>query len=121
MFKEQVFHVKYKATNNVITDVRKATLHITGAEMENLVKYIAEHGFLMLKKKVALLTNEPNHVVASTLFSLNMKDSNHPQLVNVYSTVDAVMHWLNLPWNTQEYEKIIANPSKASYFAFSSK
>lgn len=118
MLKKQVYHPSYKVTNNVLTDTRKARMHITGKEMEKLVEYIASQGFLMIKKKLALLTKEPNHVVASTLFSLNMKDSEHPQLINVYSTVDAVIHWLNLPWNTHDYKKIIANPSDFSYVSF---
>lgn len=121
MLQQQVYHPNYNASNNVITDVRKARLHITQGEMEKLVGHIADHGFLMVKKKVALLTKEPYHVVASTLFSLNMRDLNHPQLVNIYSTVDAVLRWLILPWNSQDYKNIIRNPARSSHISFTSE
>ncbi len=112
---DQLAHKAYDRSFNVITDVRAARLHITAVDMDQLIRYIAENGLMNIKKKVALLTKEPNHVVASTLFSLNMKDSNAEHLINIYSTVDAVMDWMHLPWAPEDYTRLVSNPAASVY------
>lgn len=117
----QTRHKKFDKSYNVITDVRKAHLNISAAEMDQLIRFIAEKGLINLKKKVALLTKDPNHVVASTLFSLNMKDSDAPHIINIFSTVDAVMDWLHLPWSPEDYTDIVLDPLASGYDLISSK
>lgn len=121
MLEHQLAHKAYNRTHNVITDVRNAQLHITAQEMDQLVNFIAEQELMNIKKKMAMLTKDPGHVVASTLFSLNMKDSNSQHAIKLYSTEDAVLDWLHLPWMPEDYKKLILKPEESKYEMITSK
>lgn len=62
------------------------------------------------KRKVALITDSPNQMVFATLF----KNSNtqKSKVIEVFSTQESAIHWLNRSLNKEEILSIISNLEK---------
>ena len=58
-------------------------------------------------RRVALITNTPNQVVSTTMFK--MIQQNKSQLVEVFSTNESALEWLNSNLNKEEILSVLAS------------
>ena len=90
---------EWKNNYNVLADIRDSKFLISESEIKDLHK----HYDLSVKRKSALLTNFPSHVVFGTfLKNYNIKES--LILPEVFSTVEAALFWLDI--NLEENERV---------------
>ena len=78
---------------SVLIDIRNARFSGESKEFPQLLEIFSKMPGNRTNRKFALLTETPQQVAYSTMFSQFIK-SNFPLLVEVFSTYDAAMNWL---------------------------
>lgn len=71
--------------------------------LEDIVKYanfLADNYHVFGNRRVALITNTPNQVVSTTIFK--MMQQNKSQSVEIFSTNESALEWLNSNFNKNE-------------------
>ena len=93
-----------------LLDFRNADLKISHNDIPILVSTLKEFPVLQSNRRIAYLTNKPNEVVLTTLFSIAAKDI--PIKPQIFSTIEAVINYLGLyTLNKEELESIIKEVS----------
>jgi hypothetical protein len=77
-----------------IIDVRKAEIIMTRTELEDYGDWVVENLKLKGLRRLALLTENPDQVVKSTIYTLNVKVS--PLNYNIFSSLEGAIPWLNI-------------------------
>jgi len=81
---------------NSILDFRDSVLNIDSKGIEKIVKFI-RNIMCHSKRKIALLTHTPEHVVITTLFANDVNDANDanlPMQYKIFSTLRATTTWI---------------------------
>ncbi len=81
-------------TYSVFVDLRNSKFVFTRDEREKAFSSLQEYIFQMnMNRRCAFLTNKPNEVVASELFSMRMSKFSEMSF-KIFSTEGAAMNWL---------------------------
>jgi hypothetical protein len=92
-YKEKLFIDKeYDPTFDVISDLREFTLNFEVEELDKIVNLFLDHPDKIMKRKSALITNNPKQVAAGMIFQT--KSSVTPVNVMVFSTPEAANDWI---------------------------
>jgi hypothetical protein len=79
----------------LIADFRDAQLDFTKQDILAFIDFMRATKKLLGDRRVAILTDTPNQVVASELYIMNL--GNLPMKVDFFSTLDAAIKWVNHP------------------------
>jgi hypothetical protein len=94
-YKEILFaDEEYDATYDVVSDLREFTLNFEVEELDKIVNLFLDHPDKIMKRKSALITNNPKQVAAGMIFQT--KSSVTPVNVMVFSTFEAAMEWITM-------------------------
>lgn len=85
----------YSPDLNTITDLRNAKLSALDYEVNEFVNFLKQTKGIVGNRKVAIITNTPDQVAITSLYSMYTKDL--PIKNEVFSTIEAAISWLGLP------------------------
>jgi hypothetical protein len=85
----------YDPTFYVINDFRDSELIFEEDEIHDFVNFVKNHKLLYGKRKITFLTNTPNQTVFTSMLDLFKNETNIT--IQTFSTLLAVIRWLNLP------------------------
>ncbi|HPR33582.1 MAG TPA: hypothetical protein PLK12_15890 [Prolixibacteraceae bacterium] len=102
----------WKDYYDVLSDIRNGKFVLTNSDIKNIHGYLDKYPEINAKRKSAILTNLPSHVVFGTL----LKGHNDTELSlitpEIFSTLEAALLWLGIARNEKEsIEKIFAELS----------
>lgn len=104
----------FKADSTFIIDCRLADIKLTHEEIDNLCKFISSQTKLSSGNRLAIITDNPNQVFKSTLFSINPNVKHIAY--QVFSTITGAVNWLNInSHNTAIIEKKIYSMAASRY------
>lgn len=83
-----------KAFDN-ISDIRNAHFTMKEDEAKKIIEYIKVDRRWLSERKTAHLTKKPNQVVFQTFLEMN-KSKEIPNAIERFSTLNAVLKWLNI-------------------------
>lgn len=86
----------YRPTQNKILDYRDATIRADEADMKRYLEFVKGFPKVLGRRRTACLTNTPNHVVVTTILKSIFRQSDVPIVIGVFSTIDAILNWLNI-------------------------
>jgi hypothetical protein len=92
---EEIKEKDYNATYNFLVIFTHCTILLTKEDLTNYLEFLKEHKDITGKRRSALLTNTPNHIVFSYLHRESMKE--FPINFEVFSTLPAALFYLGLP------------------------
>ncbi len=75
-----------------LIDIRKAKITLTEEELEDYGNFVANNLKLEGLKRIAILTEQPEQVVKSTIYLLNKRIK--PLQYRIFSTLDGALRWL---------------------------
>lgn len=89
MINNPLFDQKY----NVLDDFRDAIMEYSLEGTKNIIEWIARnHNY---PRQAAHLTNSPDQVAATTIFS-NLKSPKLEINLKIFSTIESALNWINL-------------------------
>ena len=98
---------RYKPTLNQLLDFNGAIFTISSQEVSTYANFIKNTPKFIGERKIAVLTNTPNQVVPSVLLKMNLKNS--LVLIEIFTTYEKAIHWLNIPnLSIEEIKNILA-------------
>ncbi len=102
--KEEVKDPDWRDSYNVLGDIRKGSITLSDYDTNNMRGYLDDNQEINAKRKSAILTNLPGHVV----FGILLKGYNDVKrsliIPEVFSTVQAALSWLGV--EEKEYGRI---------------
>jgi len=94
----------FNPTYNFLVIYTHCNIQISKQDIARYKELLEEHKEILGKRKSAMLTNTPNHVVFNLLYRKALKE--FPMTFEIFSTLGAALKWLGVP---NEYEsKIIS-------------
>jgi len=78
---------------DIIIDLHDLIFDVEVTDLKEFVDFYLRNLYLMGHRKIAMITETPNQVVATTLFK--QMHENLPQSIKVVSTVSAAVVWVN--------------------------
>jgi len=101
-FKSRVANDRlYNPDFNIIDDLREVRFVISKEELFEYVSFIQNKKELYGKRRSALLTATPNHVVFTSLFSSWCTDL--PIDIGIVSSIDGALRWVGLPFSESDW------------------
>lgn len=94
----------FNSAYNFITILYSCELLYTEEEINKYKIFLDQNKNIIGKRRSALLTNSPEHVVFSHIYKEAL--SNFPMNFQIFTTINAALSWLQLPIS---YENIINN------------
>lgn len=76
-------------------------------DIDKYVKFLDANSKVYGNRRVALITNTPNQVVSTTMFK--MMQQNKSQSVEIFSTNESALEWLNSILNKDEILDILVS------------
>jgi len=92
--KNIVIDKQYNLNYNSIIDFRNAQLLLNEDDLNDYINFVITKSKINGKRKVALLTDTPNHVVVLTMFDMLSKSL--PMKYNIFSTMEASLEWVGV-------------------------
>lgn len=89
-----------------LVDLKKVTFSTNLEDIDKYVKFLETNYHLFGNRRVALITNTPNQVVSTTMFK--MMQQNKSQLVEIFSTNESALEWLNSNLDKDEIFEVLA-------------
>ena len=77
-----------------LIDIRKAKITMTVEELDDYGNFVADNLKLEGLKRLALLTEQPEQVAKSMIYTLNKRLK--PLQYETFSTLDGAIHWLHI-------------------------
>lgn len=102
--------VKYNPTLSHLLDFKDAIFTTSSQELSKYAEFLKNTPQFIGKRKIAVLTNTPNQVVPSMLLKMNLKNS--LLSVEIFTTIEKAIDWLNIPNLPKEEIKIILTKLK---------
>lgn len=93
---------EYNPNFDVVFDFRNATTIVKQQDIDKFYKFFITFIPVLGKRKSGYLTENPNEVVITTLFSMKLQDSLIQS--DTFSTIKGIVSWIN---NTQINEQIL--------------
>ena len=108
-FKKQISKdLNYDFSFNTLFDMRDAIIKVSESEMILLLEFLNKHFKKGNVRNVAYLTNSPNDVVKSTLFSILLNNNELNMNTKIFSTINAIAKWFNIEdINEKELDAIL--------------
>jgi hypothetical protein len=75
-------------------------------DIDKYVRFLEANSNFFGNRRVALITNTPNQVVSTTIFK--MMQQNKSQSVEIFSTDESALEWLNSSFNKNENLAVLA-------------
>tara|TARA_R110001583_G_scaffold10179_8_gene47366 strand:+ start:15444 stop:15878 length:435 start_codon:yes stop_codon:yes gene_type:complete len=97
--------VLYNPTLNHLLDFKDAIFTTSSQDVSKYADFLKNTPPFIGKRKIAVLTKTPNQVVPSVLLKMNLKNS--LLSVEIFTTCQNALEWLNIPNVTFEEVKII--------------
>ncbi|HON53347.1 MAG TPA: hypothetical protein P5243_06905 [Bacteroidales bacterium] len=106
-FKKEISkNVAYNMHYNIIHDFRDATLVANIEEVRSFIDYIKQNTNTYAQKKIAFITNNPNQVSITYLFSTLKKET--LLIAETFSTVEGAIMWVGLqPTETDFIQSVL--------------
>jgi len=101
--------INYDPTFNVLVDLRDASIQFKKDELSGLLTAPYEYRKLLGKRKIAYLTQTPNHVVFTTMLA---SMGGIPMKMKIYSTLEAAISWVGLYPDDEIYIDKLLNEIK---------
>ncbi len=83
----------YNPDFDTVFDFRDANMIANEKDIKSFMSFFKGFNPIWGKRKSAYLTSKPNHVVITTVFSLEIKDFSISPMT--FSTIEALVEWLN--------------------------
>ncbi|MCL3781399.1 hypothetical protein EMN47_13495 [Prolixibacteraceae bacterium JC049] len=98
----------------VINDFRNCNLHITPDELKEYIQFLDKDLQIINKRRIGFLTERPNEVVVTHLFSdYIFSTSLHGR---VFSTTNSLLKWLSIDYmDEKEFEDIVLEMKTEAY------
>ena len=95
----------YNNSFNSILDFRDSVFNIGSVGMKKLVGFVRDNIIHNDDRKIALLTNTPNHVAITTIFTNHNNDLS--MQYKIFSTLKATACWITNCKDCDDYYKLI--------------
>ncbi len=92
---------EYSETNNGIVDFRNAELIFQDKELESFIEYLIQQNITKSPRRVGLITQTPNQVVFTSLFTRLAKNTIVIDY-QVFSTFKAAADFLDIPFSKRD-------------------
>ena len=91
---------------NYFVHLKKVTFSTKLEDIDKYIKFLESNSKTYGNRRVALITDTPNQVVSTTMFK--MLQQNKVQSVEIFSTSESALEWLNVNFNKKEILKVLA-------------
>ena len=91
---------------NYFVHLKKVTFSTNLEDIDKYVRFLDANSKVYGNRRVALITNTPNQVVSTTMFK--MMQQNKSQSVEVFSTNENALEWLNNNLDKTEILDVLA-------------
>lgn len=85
---------------NYFIHLKKVTFSTNLEDIDKYANFLEANSMVYGNRRVALVTNTPNQVVSATIFK--MMQQNKAQSVEIFSTNESALEWLNSNFNKNE-------------------
>jgi len=85
----------FKADLNHLIDFKNVKFNTNPTDISDFVDFLKSRTQFLGNRKVAFVTNTPNQVVSTTIYKLTQGNLN--QEVEIFSTEENAVKWLNIP------------------------
>ncbi len=85
---------------NYFIHLKKVTFSTNLEDIDKYANFLEANSMVYGNRRVALVTNTPNQVVSATIFK--MMQQNKTQSVEIFSTNESALEWLNSNFNKNE-------------------
>lgn len=85
---------------NYFVHLKKVTFTTNLEDIDTYANFLEANSKVYGNRRVALITNTPNQVVSTTIFK--MMQQNKSQSVEIFSTSESALEWLNSNYNKNE-------------------
>lgn len=96
---------------NYFVHLKNAAFVTNLEDVDAYANFLADNYTIFGNRRVALITNTPNQVVPSTIFKMLQETS--PQLVEIFSTNERALKWLNSNLDKDEILDVLASLMRA--------
>jgi len=97
----------YSPNFDLLMDIRHTTVKGVKSDVEEYIEFANSHKGISGKRKLAVITSKPRHVVFFTF--LNMFPSKLPQSMKLFSSIEAAIFWLGEPLKLDEVKSCLDN------------
>lgn len=105
---EEVKDKAFDPTFNFLVVYTDVHVQFSKKDINHYVDLLKEHTEIIGKRKSAMLTKTPNHVVFNYLYREALKE--FPMTFEIFSTLDAALKWLGVPIeNSAKIKSLIDN------------
>ncbi|OGS72698.1 MAG: hypothetical protein A3F91_07230 [Flavobacteria bacterium RIFCSPLOWO2_12_FULL_35_11] len=92
---------------NYFVHLKKVTFNTNPEDIDKYVRFLDANSKVYGNRRVALITNTPNQVVSTTMFK--MMQQNKSQSVEIFSTNENALEWLNSNLNKDEILDVLVS------------
>ena len=92
---------------NYFVHLKKVTFSTNLEDIDKYVRFLDANSKVYGNRRVALITNTPNQVVSTTMFK--MMQQNKAQSVEIFSTNENALEWLNSNLNKDEILDVLVS------------
>ncbi len=93
-------------SSNYFVHLKNVTFSTNLEDIDQYVNFLETNNNVYGSRRVALITNTPNQVVSTTMFK--MMQQNKSQSVEIFSTNESALEWLNSNFNKNEILAVLA-------------
>lgn len=86
--------------------LKNVTFSTNLEDIDKYANFLEANSKIFGNRRVALITNTPNQVVSTTIFK--MMQENKSQSVEIFSTNETALEWLNCKFNKNEILDVLA-------------
>lgn len=86
--------------------LKNVTFSANLEDIDKYVDFLEDNNKVFGNRRVALITNTPNQVVSTTMFK--MIQENKSQSIEIFSTNESALEWLNSSLNKNEILDVLA-------------
>jgi hypothetical protein len=91
---------------NYFVHLKKVTFTTNSEDIDKYADFLEINSKVFGDRRVALITDTPNQVVSTTMFK--MLQQNKSQSIEIFSTNESVLKWLNSNLNKSEILDVLA-------------
>ncbi|MGZ2371531.1 hypothetical protein ACXR6G_17255 [Ancylomarina sp. YFZ004] len=97
----------YSPDYDLFMDIRKVTIKGMKRDVKGYIDFANSHQGISGHRKLAVITSTPRHVVFFTF--LNMFKMRLPQIMKIFSSVEAALLWLGEPISVEDVDSYLKN------------
>ena len=97
----------YSPDYDLLMDIRKTTVKAIRSDVKEYIEFANAHKGISGKRKLAVITSTPRHVVIFTF--LNLFEIKLSQKMKLFSSLDTALLWLGEPITLKDTDSCINN------------